>query len=93
MPAKAVDVETYSHLDPDSSTQASTCPPSSKDRRNRYEKRSTSAVPIIQPFRIHLILICDRTIFKMNDIGTAVQYQLQVMRDHINRDSGIPHLS
>ncbi len=38
-------------------------------------------------------LICDRTIFKMNDIGTAVQYQLQVMRDHINRDSGIPHLS
>lgn len=28
MPAKAVDVETYSHLNPDSSTQASTCPPS-----------------------------------------------------------------
>lgn len=54
MPAKAVDVETYSHLDPDSSTRASTCPPSSKDRRNRYEKRSTSAVPIIQPFRIHM---------------------------------------
>ena len=54
MPAKAVDVETYSHLDPDSSTQASTCPPSSKDRRNRYEKRLTSAVPIIQPFRIHM---------------------------------------
>lgn len=54
MPAKAVDVETYSHLDPDSSTQASTCPPSSKGRRNRYEKRSTSAVPTIQPFRIHM---------------------------------------
>lgn len=49
MPAKAVDVETYSHLDPDSSTQASTCPPSSKGRRNRYEKRSTSAVPSSSP--------------------------------------------